>query len=334
MPNSRDLFARELLAGGKENKERASKSLIERIKPPLEGIDKLVCQELTVQDVRFSEAYSIEFLELNIFHGEHDVIIPHVQELVDEFHANRFLWSLVVIAKCWLAGVLYRINGQHTAWMRLSLSKDHPFFRGEHEPTVREVVYQVDTMEQLRSLYAAFDKNRPRTRPHLTKLMLVDREEMEGLAPDSFNSLVGGLRVWLYPGAEHNRRLQPNAMLSIIKGQYGELFQTVGKYYKEHRTEYRYLRRTGIIAALFATFYADPVKALEFWGPVITGVGITNADDPRLRLRHYYDTTGQVGDAAIEGHYRVSIRAWNKWCLGATFSRGGLRPGDQRPEII
>jgi len=92
-----------------------------------------------------------------------------------------------------------------------------------------------------------------------------------------------------------------------------------------------FMKRAGVVAALFATFDKLGGKAAEFWDPVANGLGISEKTDPRYMLREYLNTHGQSKGAravasttmfvGAEDTYRICISAWNKWRTGEKQSR-------------
>lgn len=261
--------------------------------------------------VQLTHTLCTELLEMATFKGERDVIDSHVQYLYDEWKQGRFIWDHVIIATCTLDGTEYRINGQHTAWARLNMP-------ASTTARVRIIRYQVSDEDNLRRLYAVFDRNKGRTAGHIIKSLLAGRSEIEGIFDSFINRLSGGLRFWLFEKQEDYRRQGPNQMAALIQGEYNHLFQQVGLFWQRNQT-HTHMRRQSVFAALFATFDKAPTKAHEFWQPVYDGLGLDSKNDPRYVLRELL--TNVRVDAVSKGHralsqedlYRICISAWNKW---------------------
>jgi hypothetical protein len=57
--------------------------------------------------------------------------------------------------------------------MRANTPDDWFIRKSDKEPEVREMIYEVDTMEQLRALYSTFDQNKSRTPAHVFRALVV-----------------------------------------------------------------------------------------------------------------------------------------------------------------
>jgi hypothetical protein len=92
-------------------------------------------------------------------------------------------------------------------------------------------------------------------------------------------------------------------------------------------SSFAYLRRAPVIAAMYYTFDKAVKASGEFWDCVREGVGFTDKDDPRLRLRNALMVC-RIGKGGAEGRpakgkvsksvvseeiLRWSIQAWNAW---------------------
>jgi hypothetical protein len=218
------------------------------------------------------------------------------------------------MATATLDGVKYGINGQHTCWMRLSLPEDLK------KASVRYVEYEVDSMEQLKRLYAVFDVNKVRSHGHLVRALLVGSEETEGVWPSTINLISAGLKLFLCEDRHGQQRIGPHEVASLVTDKYGPLFTTVGTFWQSHKTQ-SHIKRAGVIGAMFATYEKVPTKADEFWEPVATGLGLSDKGDPRYKLRELLlkvKVQGNSNDKKVriltsEDIYRHAIQAWNKW---------------------
>lgn len=265
----------------------------------------------------FSKEKAFKFLELETFEGERDPRQTWVQFLYDEWQAGRFLWHNVTLASCVLNGKEYRINGQHTSWMRVNIPDSK---EPVEDAYIQFRQYTVKDSEQLRALYSAFDRNAPRTTGHITKVLLLDTEAGHGIPGSYFGYLSGGFRVFQYPRTKSNRTVNVIEMIELIKRDYSELFGAVGAFFKKHEGDARFLKRAAVLGAVFATFEKGVMKGVEFWEPVVTGIGLEDRCDPRHQLRRFMEnhahsissknTREQVSQ---EQMFRVCINAWNHW---------------------
>ncbi len=290
------------------------------MRPALDIAEQLTVKILSDKKINFSKAKAYEYLELDTFQGERQVNEHHVQFLYNAWVAGRFMWDHVIIALCECEGKRYRINGQHCSWMRVNLPEDFFIKKGE-EPRVREVVYGATDQSQMRTLYSTFDQNKTRTPSHVFRALMSGTKQAEDLWPSSLNMLSAGLKHWLFEWKDR-WMINANDIASLVADKHSQLFRIVGLYIQTHYAEQVFLRRAGVVAALFATFDKAGGKAPEFWDSVITGLGLTDKADPRHVLHEYLTTHSQskVNYTSVklrtltnaEDTYRICILAWNK----------------------
>lgn len=283
--------------------------------------DKLEYKIITDADINLTEEEAVKFLELESFEGERAVRDRHVQFLYDEYNSGRFLWHNVILASAELEGKRYRINGQHTCWMRFGIpAKDAP-----KECIVRWMHYKVNTGEQLRALYCVFDRGAPRTPGHLSKVILLGGEAAHGIAPSYIPKLVSGYALWTEQSQSRRATQNVSEITAKIEKAHPELFSAVASFFVEHYDYGVIIRRNSVIASMFATFDRVVKPSLEFWGPVFTGIGFEQTDDPRYVLKNWLETHGHSSAYAgisksaivpVEGAHRLCINAWNHWRSG------------------
>lgn len=267
-------------------------------------------------DLTKKKAY--EFLELETFQGERPIREGHVQFLYDEVASGRFLWHNVTIAAAVLDNITYRINGQHTCWMRVNVEGSEDL----KEHIVTERLYKVNDSEQLRSLYSAFDRNAPRSIGHISTVVLMDTDAGRDIPPSSIRCGVSGFRLWWSGGSKFNREtMNMNEVLEIIKQNYPAIFSSVCQFVRVHWDDHFFVRRSPVVAALFATFDKNVKASMEFWEPVATGLSLENKSDPRFALRNFlieHSLTLVKGNKKVgaETMYRICINAWNSWRKG------------------
>lgn len=281
---------------------------------------RLVSDEM----VNLTRKLAFELLELDAFSAERPVRENWVQFLYDEWRGGRFLWHQAMIS----FGIVnqknedgtvvphpYRLNGQHTCWMRVSIPK-------ELEPRgackVRRLIYECVDMDGLREIYSVIDRNAPRTNAHVAKVLLIDSYPCSAMPLSYLNALLSGLKLWLWESYDERRlRGSPHEMAAIVQVKYPDLFHIVSQYFHLKYGEWLPVRRSGIIAALFATFHKSGGLATEFWDKVSSGLGLDSKTDPRYQLRQFCNShgTAYTSHHAInaEDTYRVAINLWNKW---------------------
>jgi len=311
----------------------ATKTLSPKItvKPVNQIAESLKFEVVASRDIQLTHKRAYEFLELSTFPGERNVIEAHVQSLYNAFCAGRFIWEHVIIAtcKCMADGKTYRINGQHTCWMRINAPENI-------SAEVRFIEYAVETEEQLRALYSTFDQNKTRTPGHVVRSLLTGMGATADIWPSSINKLAAGMRLWQFEKPSERQTLAASEIAAIIETKYPELFRMVGLFQQQHYSDGPHARRAAVIAGMFATFNIAGGKAPEFWDAVLTGLNLNEKSDPRFQLRHYLLKHGNSLSggsdkeaSSPEETYRVCILCWNKWRKGEK-AMASPRPTDNR----
>jgi len=282
-------------------------------------------------EVDFTKEKAFEFLELKTFDGERPVRERHVQFLFDEWAAGRFLWQNIILASARCEGLEYRINGQHTCWMRVNVPE-------RQEPLkvrARIMVYSVENSDQLRGLYSAFDRGAPRTQGHLSRVLLIDTKAVDGIPVGLINQLISGFRVFFAPKDSKQRAMSINDWCGLIQNNYSDLFCISGRFLALHASEAPWVKRAAVIGAMMATFGKNIKASEEFWTPVFNGVGLQTKSDPRYQLRRYLETHGHdvastnIVKVSPEEMFCVSVNLWNHWRRGGsvtTVKSVGARP--------
>lgn len=273
--------------------------------------------------INLTRTKAFEILEYDSFSAERPVREGWVQYLYNEWLAGRFLWHQAMVSHGIVMEAapdgtkkphVYRLNGQHTCWMRVNIPKDK-------EPSVckvRQLVYECQDMDGLREIYAVIDRNAIRTNAHITKVLLADSAACAPIPMSYVNHLIAGMRLWLFEGAwDRKFKGNPQEMSAIIQNKYPDLFRIVGTFFAVKYTEWPHIRRSGIVAALFGTFHKTGGLAGEFWDKVCSGLQFESKEDPRYQLRMFCDNHGQAvahgNTVCAEDLYRVSINCFNKW---------------------
>lgn len=280
--------------------------------------DPLKYKTVSDDTLSLTKARAFEFLELPTFQGERSVSETHVQFLFDEWQAGRFMWQHIILACAECAGVLYRINGQHTCWMRVAIPDKAEPVKAE----CRRITYKVDTEEQLRTLYSTFDRNKTRSVGHVSKVLLMDTPAGRDLPGHVITKMVSGFKVYWSEDWQHMARdgMNTNELVALICKRYPELFNVVGHFVKIHMEDHIFVKRSAVIGAMFATFEKSVQASGEFWTPICDGLNLDDKTDARYQLRQYllnhghnFTQTSNKDLVTVEDSYRVAINAWNRW---------------------
>lgn len=271
-------------------------------------------------EVELTKEKAFEFLELDQFQGERQVNERHVQHLFNQWQAGRFMWEHVIIGTCRCGDKNYRINGQHTMWMRVNISKDI-------KPAVRWIEYSVQDEEQLRALYCVFDRAKARTPAHVIRASLSGTRVAAELWPSVLERITSGFKMWRWEHF-HEESILPEDLVTMVEGEFNNLFRVVGVMYQE-LYEWKYIRKAACIAGMFATCSVSAKASLDFWRAVGTGLGLDNKEDPRYKMRQYLTekTLSKSGMSkkdrvTSEETYRAAIQTWNHWRKGEPVKAG------------
>ncbi|KKN81506.1 hypothetical protein LCGC14_0317650 [marine sediment metagenome] len=288
--------------------------------PDVPGIRAPKCTVISDRKTVLGHEKAYRYCALPIFAGERDISEDHVQKLWDRMKRGSFDDKLVTLATCRYDHVTYKINGQHTCWALVNMPSDY-------ELQVREISYSVDTKEDLKSIYSMFDQSLPRSEGHLTKVRLADTEVTTGVHMSLISALVSGMKMWLFEKSTDRKRHRNEEMAMLVK-EHSQTFRSVALMLQDNKDSIGDVKRQPVIACMMATYDKVPRMAGQFWGPVITGLDLTNKTDARWRLRKYLadHTTGATyrvnmkKSAPPEVMYRVCINCWNKWRKGDPMS--------------
>lgn len=270
-------------------------------------------------------------LTYKTFKAERDVNENHIQELYDEMVSGRFRSEHVNLATAELDGEIYRVNGQHTCWART-------FMPANYSCIVRKLDYRVPDMEQLRKLYSVFDPSyASRTVGHLTRVLLVDTPETEGIWTSMIPRMAAAYRFWKYESEDARRRMGHNEIANEVKKN-SAIFQKVAIFAQAYYNEVWFGRRMAVLAALFECIDKRPSLIDGFWKPVADGLGLMEKNDPRYALRNWLMSRSlNIGEGgrrekekvtSPEEMYRVCISAWNTWRANGKVTV--LRPTHER----
>ena len=263
------------------------------------------------EEINLTRKRAFEFLESNAFIGERTVREGHVQHLYDEWLGGRFIWQHVILSVGVLKDVTYRLNGQHTCWMRVNI----PESQDPGPCKVRLIAYRVEDDEGLRSLYSTFDRNAPRTSCHISKIMLMQTEAGATLQQNVLSVVTAGFRLFL---SDQPNKMPVDETVGLIKHNYSTLFNIVGRFHQMHRRAVPWSARAAALAGMWATFEKNVMASETFWTSVFTGLNLPEKSDPRWQLRNWFlthnqsTTPGQIRTTAEES-YRACLYLWNRW---------------------
>lgn len=303
-----------------------------RVKKHTQIAEELKCELYSDRRITLTKERAYKFLELDTFQGERAVNEHHVQFLFDQQQIGRFMWEQVAICTADYNSKTYRLNGQHTCWMRVNMDDK------DEDPQVRELCYKVKTEEDLRGLYCTFDRNKSRSPAHSLKALMVGTPIMDGLWIGNLKHITGGLRLWLFGDSPDAKRMPPEDIHALITEKYTELFRASSFLHKELVEAFPALKREAVCAAIIATMNSNPDKSREFWAPIATGLGFTEKTDARYQLRNWLEThvrkdrsSASLVIVTSEDTYRVCVQAWNRWRKGQQVSI--LRAPEERPKV-
>ena len=283
---------------------------------------------------QFNHSLAKEYLEMNAVEWERNLRNPHVEFIIGEMRRGTFRAELASLAsaQCNEDRKRYRINGQHTCWAVTEIpEKELP------EMSIMTLDYQVKTVQDMRILYAAFDRGAPRTRQNILASYLFGLPQFTGISRNIVTGVITGMGLWLYESVEERRRHPPDELAFLAQRDHADLVNRVMAFCEKDPSvkNIDWMRRAGVYAAMLATFSAVHQPSVDFWTPIKTGTGFTDEDDARLRLRTTLMTSTLNSKAKATGHktdseelYRMCITAWNTWRAGGTVKC--LRPGHKR----
>lgn len=278
---------------------------------------------------QFTHKRAEEILSTEEFMADRPLRENHVARLIDAMKRETFHpeWVQLITCECEeLGNKTFRMNGQHTSWARLHMPANYPC-------QVRVMHYRAKTASDMRRLYASIDRNAPRTKENVINSYLGGTNEYGHYKKDVRRVLSTGIVKWLWPSSQESKKYDGDDIAYLLMTEYFNLAQKVGMFlnHQSYRDQ-RHLFRSGVVAAMFATFSKAPQIAEQFWSSVAEGTGIENKEDPRLKLRNelmQVSTTINTLNSAkkrvsAEYMYRACIHAWNTFRRGDRLKR--IRP--------
>ncbi len=236
-------------------------------------------QRRVVEDKIVTRALADRWLTVGEYRHQRSLGDPHVNQLIAEMRANRFLDG-IPIQFCQLPdGHYYLVNGKHTLEAIKAVGISIPL-------TI--ITYHVGTMEEVGEIYSRLDIGRPRTAYDRLIALGVPGNVLLGeekLTKQETNSLIASIKMLLKKfrgGISSNYSIDKSADLwaeAITlewKPAVQRMFEAL-EFAPNRRTRQKFLK-AGIASVCLATMKSQKTKGLEFWMLAL-------ADDA-LRARH------------------------------------------------
>lgn len=285
--------------------------------------------------VEFTPAFASKLLEDTMeFSDDRPLNSRHVDYLVRTMERGTFEPELVTVVTCILDGVVYRMNGQHTAWATV--------MRGESIGAVQWLEYRATSRDAMAQLYSTIDRGKERSKAFVVQSYLGGDDSYSDMNRSNLRALSAGFaqRLW---GFNNNKLHDGDEIGSLMRGTHRDLCVRVGRFVAGlSATDAKQIRRGPVVASMLATFEHRPRKADAFWRPVATGVGFEDVKDPRLVLRNWLSNisvnrgVGSVatGKKAVDSQaiYFTCLQMWNHWRSGKFVTN--VRAPKTEPKLV
>ncbi len=300
----------------KTAKKKASKNYATPSKPPLFDTDAgLTAHERRIEKHRenkrerpssefevvhdrtvpFTEKVALHYLDLESFAGERASMDSHVAFLASEMEKGNFLMkdAGISIAVCEWDGKERKLNGQHSCWARLEMPLTW-------QPALRVTKYRVSSEDNYRTLYARFDRNKPRTAAHITNISLVGTPEFHNCSSSILKMVSQGFKFWKASDNGIDTK-DPEAVAVALRS---ERFNIVAHRVIPRlqaisgRSEFRFMKRAAVYAAMMESFSKFKTISDNYWEKVMYGLNFENAGDPGKICRDYLMSHGMRTDGS------------------------------------
>lgn len=238
-------------------------------------------------------------------------IMRMLQSALDEGQIRTFVWAS---AYCKEDEKVYRVNGKHSS--TLLAKQEYP---ATATPYVSVEEYECDTLKDVADLYCTFDAGKSgRSIGDMSRVYLTDSELAE-VGPFVFNKAIAGIAYATWGDSIGNHDHKERIDLAL---QHVEFTKWLKVIIGTERLS-KVLHRSGVIAAMFATYNLSPFHASEFWEAVRDGTD-PNPDAPTRKLQRFLLSTGSNLTYANKGKKVATARefmarcltAWNAWRKG------------------
>ncbi len=283
--------------------------------------------------VELTPEFAEKFLEFVEFPGDRPLMESHVVFLTRQMESGTFRWEQVNFATCTCEGREYRMNGQHCAWARITANLPS----GTRTP-VQSLKYEADTYNDMRQLYATIDRGKARNMGNIVISYLADRAEFPNFRKVHLRMLAEGLALWKWESSAVRKLHTGDERSFLMLNYHYDVTLKVGEFIRHSETaDFKHLKRSPVVAAMFATYNVNPKAALEFWAVVRDGIGVEDKTDPRHTLRNllltatvswgYKTTEESLGGSVM---YNACILAWNYFRGGKKLPKINLTKLDTR----
>jgi hypothetical protein len=221
-------------------------------------------------------------LEMAGIPGERNIRDTHVKYLHNAMSRGTFRPEItrIVTAHVKTLDEVLRLNGRHTCTARLTMPADWPC-------KVRLAHYECEGIEDAKTLYAAIDRNAPRTPGNIVNAQLQGTKDFEGVPPRLLHLLASSLAYYLWPDANYRTQHDADDVAYLMKVDHRPLVCCVLAFMmKSNKKDSAHLWRASAVASMYETFAKNRKDAGEFWEAVRTGIGMASEHDPRLKLRN------------------------------------------------
>lgn len=280
---------------------------------------------ISSKKILFNHDLANKYLIMENYPFERHLKDNHVIFIAQQMKKGMFRPEITKLASCFCVETdkEYRINGQHTTWARLEVSEE------EYEPeTVECLKYEAQTLNDVRILYATFDRGSPRTKANVIGSYLTGTDQFGDASPTLIRSLAEGFSFWRWEMSHERAKHYGDDVAFLLQTEYKDLTDKVLAFCEEQPKllSVSFMRRAAVVAAMFETFSVVYKASEEFWYAIKVGAELS-ADDPRLRLRTVLMTcntskshvvTNEKKVLSAETLYRNCISSFNYWRSGET----------------
>jgi hypothetical protein len=308
----------------------------------LGGSLKLTSQE----NVELTTDLAHELLAMPAFHSERPLRKTHVKTLLRHMRRGTFHWNLVTLITCrcreahgeHAAGTTFRMNGQHTCHSRL--------LAASLRAPVKLVRYSAETEADMRRLYSTIDRGAARTKANVIDSYVGGTKDFTDCPGHVRAQLAPAMNMWKWSTIHERQEHDAEDIAYLLLEGEKVVTQHVIKFLTRFGTdEIRHVRRAPVVAAMLETFSKQPAESPEFWEPVVSGLNLKSAGDPRKRLHKMLLTSNVKGGCGTtiarmaknslisqESMYRLCITCWNAWREGREIQT--LRVSSERMEAV
>lgn len=309
------------------------------------AIDKGGYALVSSEEIPFTLQLAMQHLQTEAFIAEREIDNQHLTYLKQDAMDGWFGFerASLDLGFCEWDKKWRRLNGQHTAWMRVDLD-DPKSGSGKainwKKIKIRVNKYRLKTEDDFRRLYATFDRGKPRSAGHVTAARLLGREKFAGLTKRDLNCLVAAVRFYRYPrNIAGSERIRADEVIDRVENQEYRLVRVVADYCADltYKQCPHMAKRVPVVAAMLATFEKAVKPSIEFWDKVRHGGG--SATDPSTVLMKFLYQVSCRSDTTLsrekavsrEELYRICLVAWNAFRQGRPVKV--LRCPDKRPKV-